>query len=223
MTRKLWIAFSVGCFAMLLAIGGLRAADDAASANFGFEPMFIGKDLKGWEGDTKLWSAENGEIVGKSPGVPLNQFLATTGTYRDFVMKFKFRIVNTSGQANSGMQFRSKRVPNSTELSGYQADVGQDYWGCLYDESRRNKVLVRPPKEELEKAIHRDGWNEYVITAQGPHITLEINGYMSVDYTEPEPEDKIARAGVFALQIHAGGPMEVHAKDLMFKRLDVAK
>lgn len=216
MTKNFCIAAPI---AVLLLIAGIRAAEDAAP-DVGFQPLFNGKDLTGWEGNTKLWSAENGEIVGKSPGISANEFLATNASYGDFVMKYKFRLVNTSGQANSGMQFRSQRVPNSTEVAGYQADVGQDYWGGLYDESRRNKTLVKPPKDEIERAIHRDGWNEYVITAQGPHIILEINGYKCVDYTEPEPVDKIPREGIFALQIHAGGPMEIHAKDLLIKRLD---
>src|SRR4051812_18816350 len=74
--------------------------------NDGFIPMFNGKDLSGWEGNKDLFSAENGEIVGKSPGIKKNEFLASTESYSDFVMKFKFRIVNTSGQANSGMMFR---------------------------------------------------------------------------------------------------------------------
>jgi hypothetical protein len=199
-------------------------ADDNTTASVplekGFTPLFNGTDLTGWEGDTKLWSAENGEIVGKSPGIKRNEFLATKQSYGDFVLKFRFRIVNTSGQANSGMQFRSERVPNSSELSGYQADVGQGYWGCLYDESRRKKVLVKPSKEDFDKAVKPDDWNEYVITAQGAHITLELNGVKTVDYTEQEDASKISRTGIFALQIHQGGPMEVHAKDIRIKVLD---
>ena len=185
----------------------------------GFEPLFNGKDLTGWEGNLELWSAAGGEIVGKSPGIKKNEFLATKGRFGDFILKFKFRIVNTSGQANSGMQFRSERVPNSTELSGYQADVGQGYWGCLYDESRRNKVLVKPPADELDKILRRDDWNEYVITCKGDHITLELNGLKTANYIENEPADKIAREGIFGLQIHAGGPMEVHAKEILIKKL----
>ena len=185
----------------------------------GFKPLFNGRDLTGWEGDPKLWFAENGEIVGKSPGIQRNEFLATTSRHGDFILKFKFRVVNTSGQANSGMQFRSERVPHSSEVAGYQADVGQQYWGCLYDEARRNKVLVNPPKAELEKVLHRDGWNEYFITCQRDHIILELNGLKTVDYIETEPADKIARSGLFALQIHQGGPMEIHAKDIWVKKL----
>ena len=189
----------------------------------GFEPLFNGKDLTNWEGDTKLWMVENGELVGKSPGIKYNDFLGSTATYGDFILKFTFKLVNTSGEANSGMQFRSKRVPNSHEVSGYQADVGQGYWGCLYDEARRNKVLVKPPAEELEKNLHRDGWNEYIIECRGDHITETLNGYKTVDYTETEPADKIARNGIFALQIHAGGPMEVHVKEILIKKLDEKK
>ena len=46
-----------------------------------------------------------------------------------------------------------------------------------------------------------------------------FNGLKTADWTETEPADKVAREGHFGLQIHAGGPMEVHAKDLMIKVL----
>jgi hypothetical protein len=35
----------------------------------GFFPLFNGKDLTGWEGDTMLWSARDGRLVGHSPGM----------------------------------------------------------------------------------------------------------------------------------------------------------
>ncbi len=58
------------------------------------------------------------------------------------------------GKGNSGVQFRSIRIPHH-EMSGYQADIGEGYWGSLYDESRRNKVLV-PAREEALKALQQD-------------------------------------------------------------------
>ena len=192
-------------------------AEDAADKD-GFTPLFNGKDLDGWEGDAKLWLFENGEVVGKSPGIKRNEFLASKKSYRDFVMIFKFKVIdNPKGDANSGMQFRSIRLPNSSEMFGYQADVGQQYWGCLYDESRRNKVLVKPDAALIAKTIKLGDWNEYKITCEGAHIILELNGVVTVDYTEPEPAEKIARDGQFGLQIHAGGPMEVHMKDARIK------
>jgi hypothetical protein len=207
-----WLALAVVLSCWSAAV---RSDDDPA-----FRPLFNGKDLTGWDGDPNLWSAENGEIVGKSPGLNYNDFLASTERFGDFVLKFKFRLVNTSGQANSGMQFSSERVKDSHEMYGYQADIGQQYWGCLYDESRRKKVLVEPPKEALEKVLKRDGWNEYVITCRGDHITLELNGLKTADYTETDPPEKAARSGLLGLQIHQGGPMEIHVKDIFIKSLD---
>ncbi|MHC5543477.1 family 16 glycoside hydrolase, partial [Singulisphaera rosea] len=180
----------------------------------GFAPIFNGKDLTGWEGDKSLWSAKDGMIVGNSPGLNHNDFLATEKSYGDFVLKLTFRI-NGSDGCNSGVQFRSVRVPGH-EMSGYQADIGEGWWGGLYDESRRNKVLVAGDPKAIAK-LNRGRWNEYVVRAMGGKIELFLNGLKSVEYKEDD--DKIARDGRIALQIHAGGPMTVEFKDLWIQEL----
>ena len=178
-----------------------------------FTPLFDGKDLEGWEGNTSLWSARDGMLVGKSPGLDHNEFLATRQGYRDFILSLRFRLED--GKGNSGVQFRSVRVPG-TEMSGYQADIGENYWGCLYDESRRNKVLVKASAAALE-SLKKDGWNHYVLCAVGDRITLYLNGVPSVVYREEDPG--ISRDGQIAVQIHAGAPMEVQFKDLQIRLL----
>jgi len=184
-------------------------------AEEGFPPLFNGKNLDGWEIDTAgLWQARDGMIVGKSPGLKYNDFLRTRKNYSDFILKLSFRLVG--GEGNSGVQFRTKPVPNSHEVSGYQADIGQQYWGCLYDESRRKKVLVQASAQSLA-GLNKFGWNEYIVTAQGNHITLDLNGKRTVDYWENEPN--IATTGFLALQIHGGPPMEVQFKDLRIREL----
>lgn len=117
---------------------------------------------------------------------------------------------------NGGVQFRSERVPNSNEMIGYQADMGQQYWGCLYDE-RRHKQLTGPTKEEQQKLTHRNDWNDYVIRAEGQHIQLWLNGQKTVDYTEPDTS--IPLGGVFGLQIHKGTPAEAWYKDIEIREL----
>jgi acetyl esterase/lipase len=179
----------------------------------GFTPLFNGKDLNGWEGDTSLWSARDNVLVGTSRGLKHNDFLATNGSWNSFVLKLTFQLVG--GEGNSGVQFRSVRVPGH-EMSGYQADVGQNYWGCLYDESRRNRVLVQASDQAL-KALHKDGWNHYVVDAKGQDIRLALNGVTSVSYKETDPQ--IARGGRVAVQMHAGGPMEVRFKDVSIQPL----
>ncbi|WP_165072348.1 family 16 glycoside hydrolase [Paludisphaera rhizosphaerae] len=179
----------------------------------GFVPLFNGRDLTGWEGDTTVWSARDGMIVGKSNGLKNNVFLATKESYRDFVLSLSFRVID--GKGNTGVQFRSVRIPG-TEMSGYQADIGEGYWGSLYDESRRKKTLVTASKEALEKLNKKD-WNQYVIRAFGDKITTYLNGVTSVSYTETDPT--VARDGLIALQVHSGGPMEVQFKDVMIQRV----
>ena len=182
----------------------------------GFVPLFDGQTLDGWEGNTDLWAAKDGKIVGNSPGLNHNEFLATKASYRDFILQLKFR-VRGDDSANSGVQFRSVRIPG-TEMSGYQADVGQGYWGCLYDESRRNKILVKA-SDKAVAAIHKGDWNHYVIRAMGPKITLYLNGVESVTYTEDDAS--VARDGKIALQVHAGKPMTVEFKDILIQPLPV--
>jgi hypothetical protein len=181
----------------------------------GFVPIFDGKTLAGWEGDRDLWKVEDAMIVGDTAaGIKRNEFLATEKRYGDFELRLEFRL--RKGEGNSGVQFRSKRVEGESEVSGYQADIGEKYWGCLYDESRRNKILVQAPPE-LEKTLPRDGWNNYVIRAQGKHIALALNGVKTVDYDEED--DAIDRAGIIALQVHAGGPLRVEFRNLRIREL----
>jgi hypothetical protein len=191
-------------------------AEPPQGGSEGFVPLFDGKTLSGWEGNMEYWSARDGMIVGKSPGIQHNEFLCTKEQFADFELRVTFRILGDDSK-NSGVQFRSKRVPG-TEVSGYQADIGKGYWGCLYDESRRNKVLVHPPAEELAKVLKPDDWNSYVIRCVGARISLTLNGLKTVDYTEQD--ESIPRAGIIGLQIHAGKPLEAQFKEILIKKLD---
>ena len=205
----------------LLAITFLPAAH-------GTEPeatsLFDGKTFAGWEGDTKkTWRIEDGAIVGGSleTTVPRNEFLCTTKTFGDFELKVKFKLLGDRKGANAGVQFRTKRIPKHHEVSGYQADVGQGYWGALYDESRRNKVLAGPDAKVLDKIVKHDDWNEYVIRAEGPRIQLFLNGTKTVDFTEKD--DKIERSGIIGLQIHGGAKAKVMYKAITITELKPAK
>jgi putative heme-binding domain-containing protein len=130
----------------------------------------------------------------------------------------KWKLQGTKGFVNGGVQFRTKRIPNSHEVSGYQADLGAGYDGALYDESRRKKMLARPSNEVLEKARKPLGeWNDYHIRAEGPHIQIWLNGVQTVDFTETEPG--IDTTGIIAVQIHGGATSVVAYKDFVITEL----
>lgn len=183
----------------------------------GFVPLFNGRDLTGWEGDGSIFSARDGMIVGKSGKLDHNVFLATKESYRDFALSLSFRVID--GKGNSGVQLRSVRVPG-TEMSGYQADIGDGYWGSLYDESRRNKTLAAASPAALAR-LNKSGWNHMFIRCFGDRVTIVLNGVTSVDYREED--DSVARDGLIALQVHSGDPMEVQFKDLMIQRVPSPK
>src|SRR6476646_9386197 len=185
--------------------------------------LFDGKTLTGWEGDAKTWRVEDGAIVGGSleTTVPRNEFLCTLKTYGDFELKVKFKLLGDKKGANAGVQFRTKRIPKHHEVSGYQADIGQHYWGALYDESRRKKILSGPKKEDLAKIVKHEDWNDYVIRCEGPRIRLWLNGTLTVDYTEKD--DQIDRTGIIGLQIHGGAKAKVYYKSITIEELPAKK
>jgi len=185
-------------------------------------PLFDGKTFAGWDGDTKkTWRIEDGCLVGGTltQKQPRNEFLATKMEYGDFVLTLKFKLLGDAkkGFVNSGVQLRSQRIKDSHEMIGYQADLGDDFWGCLYDESRRNKVLAAADQKAMHKAFKSGEWNEYIIRAEGRRIRTWLNGVLGVDYTEAD--EKVSQVGRIGLQIHEGGPAEVWFKDIAIEEL----
>ena len=113
----------------------------------GFKQIFDGKSLKGWEGDTKYWRAEGGNLVGEiTPETLLktNSFIVWQGGEPgDFELKGSFKITE---KGNSGINYRSDKVadvPNA--LRGYQADIDGAirYTGQNYEERKRTTLGYR--------------------------------------------------------------------------------
>ena len=186
-----------------------------------FQKVFNGKNFEGWEGDVNsVWNIQDGALVGGNltETVPHNYFLCMTKSYTDFHLKLKFKLENANGFANAGVQFRSQRLNNPAyEMTGYQADIGDGYWGSLYDESRRDKVMAKADSSIIKKYVKPNDWNEYEIIAQKNHIIIKMNGYTTVDYLEKDLE--IPQKGLIGLQIHGGGKTKIWYKDILIKRL----
>ena len=200
---------------LALAIG-LGFATFALAAEEGFQSLFDGKSFNGWEGNKEVFRIEDGAIVGGSldKRVARNEFLTHEKRFADFELRLKFKLFGKG--ANGGVQIRSERIPNHNEMKGYQADLGDGWWGCLYDESRRNRVLAGPDKADRGKPVKRDEWNDYRILCEGRRIRLWINGELTCDYTEED--EKLPQTGLIGLQIHGGGPSEAWYKEIEVKQ-----
>lgn len=185
--------------------------------------LFDGKSLDGWEvrpGEEKWWRVEDGMIVGGSlqENVPHNTFLASAQSFQNFELEFDIRILGNGGFINSGFQIRSIRVEGNHEMSGYQVDAGDKWWGKMYDESRRNKVIAEPlDQAAVDAAIRTNDWNHYKIRAEGLRIQSWINGVAALDYRERDMQ--IPQDGHFGLQAHGGGKVRVEMKNVRVKEL----
>ena len=208
---------SLAVLFLFLNVIAAQAADAAKAVR-----IFDGKTFKGWEGDTnKTWRIAEGALVGGSlkESVPHNEFVCTTRGFTNFVLRLKFKLAGSEGFINGGVQVRSKHVDNPPyELSGYQVDMGDpEWWGCLYDESRRNKVVAKSDMAEVNKVLKRGEWNDYVIRCEGKRLRASLNGYQTFDYTEPD--DAIPQFGIIGLQVHGGGKTEAWYKEITIEEL----
>ncbi len=185
-----------------------------------------------------LWSAENGEIVGRTEqGNPIkgNTFLIWEGGQPDdYELTAQFKIEG----GNSGIQYRSKIVDEEKfVVGGYQADIdfGNRYAGILYEEKGRGILAERGQKvtigsdgnksvekfadsTALGKAIRPGEWNDFRVVANGNHLQHFINDTMTMELTDQQAE-RAATKGVIALQLHAGPPMTVRFKNIKIRKL----
>jgi hypothetical protein len=212
MHRSFIIAFVASIFVVTSA-----AAKEA-------KELFNGKDLTGWEGDARVWSVENGAIVGHTKDVPLknNTFLVwTDGKVDNFKLTLEFKLEG----GNSGIQYRSKVIdPKRHIVGGYQADMDGDnqYTGILYEERGRGILAKRGERltidrdgtketvqfgnaAELAKVIHKDDWNTYVVEANGTTLKHTINDKLMSETIDRDAEHR-ATSGILALQVHANLP-----------------
>ena len=220
----------LSCF--LLAVCLLQVSA-AAEAEKEFVPIFNGQDLTQWTGEPGWWSVEDGAITAESttakPCVRHTYLIWDGGEPGDFDLRLEFRLVG----GNSGVQFRSRRVP-PWDVNGYQADMDAsgEWTGALFeharggialrgqrvtiDEDGTRQVAVLGDPAELLKKIKSEDWNFYRITAQGDHIALRINGELLAEAFD-RMRNQAARRGVIALQMHPGPPMKVQFRKLRIR------
>ena len=228
-TRGIAWLLSCQCFMQLgiaqdpnAAPAAAQVAADTLELEDGFEWLFDGKTLDGWEGNHDWFRVESGAIVAGSlnQDIPHNEFLCTQRPYKNFELRFQAKLEGKGD--NAGVQFRTARIPGSTEVSGYQCDIGSAWgrpvWGGLYDESRRNKMLAEGEPKRLADALHSNDWNELMVRAVGPNIQIWLNGKLTIEYTETDAS--IAREGIIALQIHSGPPTEAWYRHVRIRVLD---
>ena len=142
--------------------------------------LFDGKSLNGGEGNLKMFRVAEGAIVAGTlqEKIPNNEFLCTTKEYGDFELVLKAKLVGEGN--NAGIQFRSSRIPNHHEVSGYQCDMGAAFnrlvWGALYDESRRRIADAEGEQAEIKVGLRPQDWKHVCMLSYGRRCLVVLNG-----------------------------------------------
>ena len=206
----------------------------------GYFNIFNGKDLKGWRGESRIWSVEDNCITGQTTEkvtVDKNNYLIWEGgKLKDFELKAKFKLIG----GNSGIYFHSyERTPdakNSETLVGVQADFSADHvWvGTIMEYTLREKLAERGHKvvikedgtrvdagstgnpDELLKVYNDKEWNDYHVIVRDNLIVLRINDVVMSEIRDYDKARLVS--GLLALQVHVGPPMKVQFKDIRIKK-----
>jgi len=208
----------------------------------GFQPIFDGKTLAGWDGDPKYWRVEGGAIVGEITAdtvIKSNTFIVWRGGRpRDFELKLEYRI---TASGNSGINYRSEIVPdpvtpsNAFAVRGYQFDIdgAKRYVGNNYEEKGRLFVAVRgqmtrivggrPPvvlstfgDPQALGALATDDWNAVHLIVRGNTLVHMLNGRLMSTTIDDDAPNRPAD-GLLGVQVHVGPPMKVEYRNVRLK------
>ena len=222
--------------------GGMRTGIEAMTPedHTGFESIFDGKTLKGWDGDPQFWRVEDGIITGESTvekPVKVNTFLIYRGGQpKDFELKLEYKMNST----NSGIQYRSVELPEVGKwvLKGYQADIdfANMFTGQLYEERGRQFLAMRGQMtqilegnkkkvvanlrsgDDLKALIKTNDWNQVHIIAHGNVLTHIFNGHLMAQCVDDDPTGR-AMGGLLGIQMHVGAPMKIEVRNVWLKNL----
>jgi hypothetical protein len=234
----------IACLALLLTDLSARAQQiyptPATNDTAGFQLIFDGKTLNGWEGDPKYWRVENGCLVGEvTPETLLKQnsfIIWRGGTTRDFELKVEYRV---SAKGNSGINYRSVQITNSPfAMRGYQSDIdgANKYTGQNYEEKGRTFLAMRGDisrvdadgkariigsvgdKDALAAFIKSEDWNEVHLIVRGNTMTHLINGHVMSVVVDDDPTNR-KLDGLLGVQVHVGPPMKIEYRNFRLKQL----
>jgi hypothetical protein len=231
MRRALTLAF---CSALMVFAQRIPPVQES-----GFQAIFDGKSMKGWDGDPEFWRVEGGSLVGQTTTEKQpqqNTFLIWRGgSPADFELRLEYRLTGF----NSGIQYRSIELPDiKWAMKGYQFDMDgeQQYTGQIYEERARGFLAMRGQftdigsngkpavvgslgsDEELKKLIHGDGWNDVHLIARGNTLIQILNGHVMSMLIDDDPAGR-RMDGLIGIQVHKGPPMKIEVKNIRLKKL----
>ena len=158
----------------------------------GWISLFDGTSLDNWTRVSGAnWTLQSGVVHAEISTTKGSSFLVSKNAYKDFVLRVEFWV---SDDANSGIYFRCSNLKNITDRTCYEANIYDQRSDPRYGTGAiQHLAQVNPMPRAGGK------WNVYEIWAQGPELTVKLNGQVTA-YTR----DMQFASGPIALQWGGG-------------------
>ena len=209
----------------------LLNTDDEPDLTEGFETLFNGEDLDGWEakGGTCTFEVKDKQIVGTCVKGSNSTYLCTKKTdYKNFVFTCEIKL---EVDGNTGVQFRSRAAQGKKKKKGAEFEVvsgpqyeiegmgkvGRNWSGGIYGQSCGGYFypLWLKEHEKARAAENKTDWNRITISAEGNAVKTWMNGVPVSHWVG----DGTYSEGFFALQVHKGKAGTILFKNLKVKEL----
>ena len=208
----------------------LLNTDPEPDVSEGFEPLFNGKDLNGWEplGGTCTFEVKDEQIIGTCvPGSESTYLSTEKKDYADFVFTCD---IKWDVDGNTGVMFRAQTKPGKEKKTGEsrvvvfgpQAEMegisGDRYWsGGIYGQSCGGYFypLWLKQHQAARDALDRTGWNRITVEAKGDTVKTWVNGVPAAHWKG----DGTYSSGFFGLQVHKGDKGTIRFKNIRVKTL----
>jgi hypothetical protein len=157
-------------------IGGQFEFKNMKLTELGFQSLFNGKDLSGWQGDKTGYKVEDGKIASLPTG---RGNLYTEEEYGDFAVRFDFRL---EPGANNGLAVRAP-LSGDAASRGMEIQILDDtnpqYKGIQPYQAHGSVYGIAPAKRGHLNPVGE--WNSEEVICRGRHVTVNLNGTTIVD------------------------------------------
>ena len=223
-----WQLFYKALLLILLVIGQRRAMAENWAETVKLPkgeravPLFNGRDLAGWEGQTdKYFSVVEGMIrAANDDAVPASTYLFTKENYRNFRLLFEVTQTRSPRHSttHSAVAALGERIMEGTDPYGFRGPLLMfcNDWG-VWDAHSRDRV--HPPGHEgvwLWDGERVGKWNRIEILVVGNHIRMAANDHLVMDFVD---DAAMLESSPIGLQLHVNDrPQEFHFRGLLLVR-----
>jgi hypothetical protein len=145
------------------------------SGDSGFETVFNGQDLDGWDGAVDNYEVKDGAIICKPRK---GGILYTKPEYSDFVARLEFKL---PPHGNNGLAIRYPGGPGDTAYDGMceLQVLDDDYQGIDPRQAHGSAYGMVAAHRGYQRPIGQ--WNYQEVTVKGSTIKVELNGTLILD------------------------------------------